>query len=659
MLRPDSLQIEWRYNPTTGAIGIRTGDPVPDSIEVCYQTIPYRLQEVYFNRSMSEYLHDREYRDQPSEEDETFSASREELFPTDNIQKSGSLSRGISFGNTQNVALNSTLNLQLEGMLTDDLNIRASITDQNVPFQPEGNTAQIQDFDNVYLELYNERFSLRGGDILLTNKHSDFLRYYKNVQGGMASLRYDVGEKSEAETSLGISVAKGKFATVNLEVQEGVAGPYRIRIPNSNDFIIILANSEKVYLDGKLLVRGFDNDYVFDYNKAEIHFTSKVLITKFSRVRIDVEYSDRNYSRTILAGNHYQKVGRFNFFLNYYSEKDNPNRPLTFTLTDDDKELMRNVGDDLDQALTISAQNAEFNKDQILYRMIDTVDIDSMSFRIFQYTTDMAEELYRVSFNDVGQGNGNYVRTGANLNGRVYEWVTPVNGLPQGDHEPIARIPAPSRKDMITLGAGVDITDYEEIYTEFAFTKNDINLFSDLDKDDDKGNAMKIGYRTTARPISFLKGYKLNADLNYEYDNEYFTPIDRFRYIEYDRDWNYLPDVTRDQTNDNFLNASLMVEKDAMNKIGYHLVKRKRKDYVDGSQHIFDLNKKIGRIQVLSNAFLMNNDAADFHSTWKRADADVSYRSAILVPGYTFRLDRNAVKADRIGFYHQYSHEFY
>ena len=203
--RADSLHIEWRYNPTTGAIGIRASDPAPDSIEVCYQTIPYRLQEVYFNRSMSEYLHDREYRDQPSEEEETFSASREELFPTDNIQKSGSLSRGISFGNTQNVALNSTLNLQLEGMLTDDLNIRASITDQNVPFQPEGNTAQIQDFDNVYLELYNERFSLRGGDILLTNKHSDFLRYYKNVQGGMASLRYDLGEKSEAETSLGIS----------------------------------------------------------------------------------------------------------------------------------------------------------------------------------------------------------------------------------------------------------------------------------------------------------------------------------------------------------------------------------------------------------------------------------------------------------------------
>lgn len=93
--------------------------------------------------------------------------SREELFPSTNLYKSGSLTRGISFGNTQNVFVNSALNLQLEGAISDNLNIRASITDQIVPFQAEGNTQQIQDFDNVLIELYNDDFSLAAGDVVL------------------------------------------------------------------------------------------------------------------------------------------------------------------------------------------------------------------------------------------------------------------------------------------------------------------------------------------------------------------------------------------------------------------------------------------------------------------------------------------------------------
>jgi hypothetical protein len=640
---PHREQPKFTYNPNTGYIRFTEEGTTYDT--VCYQTIPYSLHRSYERKSLAEYNEQQLLKTTEITPKKNILDNKEELFPTENLQKSGSLSRGISFGNTQNVVVNSALNLQMEGKLSDDLSIRASITDQNVPFQPEGNTAQIQDFDNISIELFNDNFSVRGGDVVFRNKESEFLRYYKNVQGGLASFQYRMGDKTTAQTSLGISIAKGKFASLQLEVEEGVAGPYRIIIPDASDFVIIMANSERVFLDGKQLQRGFNFDYIIDYNKAEIQFTSNVLITKFSRVRIDVEYSDRNYSRSIIAASHYQKTGAIGLSFNYYSERDNPNNPLTVPLDDEDRELMESIGDNLDLAVKVSGQETPFNPDEVLYELVDTTDLELRPFRVYKYSQNSEAVLYRVSFSNVGAGNGSYVLTNSTTNGRIYEWVSPVDGRQQGSHAPITPIPAPTRKDMITIGAEVDLSKHERAFTELAFSKNDLNRFSKLDSHDDNGFAIKGGMQSRRRPISFLPKYFFSANTDYEFDSKYFNAIDRFRYIEFNRDWNYDPTVAQDQNTEHIVNIGFELEKDALNRFAYKMVQRKRKSFVDGFQHYLNCAQQLGRVQLNGNAFLLNNQSAEFDANWQQLELEGYYKTRFIVPGYRYTIDENAIRS--------------
>ena len=86
--------------------------------------------------------------------------------------------------------MNSALNLQLEGQLAETIHLTAAISDQNVPFQPEGNTQQLQQFDRIFLTLTNPIWNLTAGDVVLRNKPDYFLRYYKNIQGAAAEANF-------------------------------------------------------------------------------------------------------------------------------------------------------------------------------------------------------------------------------------------------------------------------------------------------------------------------------------------------------------------------------------------------------------------------------------------------------------------------------------
>ena len=613
-----------------------------DSVLVCYRVFPFNLGQTHFKRSLEAYDSNAFFKEQ-RKTDNGLVNRREELFSSPGLQKSGSISRGISFGNNQNVFVNSSLNLQLEGRLTDDINIRAVISDQNVPFQPTGNTQQLQEFDNVFVQLYNSKGSLTVGDVVFRNRPSQFMRFYRNVQGGLLNLDYKINDRHKSSTQVGAAVAKGKFASYQVQVSEGVLGPYQVRGPNNERFIIILANSERVFLDGQLLKRGFNYDYVIDYNLAEITFTNKVLITKFSRVRVDFEYADRNYSRTVLNAGHQQTLGNLDFFVHAYSERDNPNRSLTFDLTNDEKLLFSKAGDQVPLAIPDPGDSVAFNENIILYKRMDTITGDNQTFSIFKFSAHPDSAFYNVSFTETGFGEGNYIQEKTTANGRVFSWVAPVNGVPQGNFEPVRVLPAPTKKQLVTIGSSYKINKAGKIYGEIAFSQQDLNLFSELDAGDDNGYAIKFGYDSDSKPVGFLDGYNWQTAIDYEIDDKYFTPLDRFRYIEFDRDWSFNPEENQETFDDRIFNFSTRLAKDDMNLFDYQLTNRRRGDQVDGFQHKALFARELGKLKLTSDFFLMSNNQKALRSDWRRLNVDVHWNAGLLVPGYAYALDRNEV----------------
>ncbi|GAB3829942.1 hypothetical protein GCM10028895_45380 [Pontibacter rugosus] len=437
------------------------------------------------------------------------------------------------------------------------------------------------------------------------------------------------------------SVSKGKFASQVITPQEGVLGPYRLRGPNNELFIIVLANSERVFLDGILLQRGYDYDYVIDYNQAEITFTTRHVITKNSRLKVDFEYSDQNYSRGIYNLSHYQSLGKLKVYGNYYNESDNPNSLINLNLDPQQKQLLSGIGDNLQMALASGADSVAYDPRQVLYAKQDTVyNNGESSTTIYTYSTNPEWAHYSVSFTNVGAGNGDYVAVNGAVNGRAYKWVAPVNGVRRGSYAPVRVLPTPKKKQLVTIGGSYELQEGISFFAEGAASQHDLNRFSTLDAGDDAGKGLRLGYVVQNKQLSILGKYRLSSTLNYEFTDEHFEPIDRYRPIEFDRDWNL---TITEKAEDHIFNFSVGAAKDAANLVNYRISRRYRDEQLDGVQHYLDVMKKVGKLELRNRFFLLNSEQGERESQWYRGDMNVAYKFGRVSPGYTYSFDKNRI----------------
>jgi len=454
----------------------------------------------------------------------------------DNIESSGSISRGISFGNNQDPVVNSGLNLQISGKLDNNISIEGAISDKTIPFQPQGNTQRLEEFDRIYLRAYTTKFEIQAGDLEINSKNSGFLNYKRKVQGISISANQDYISTDDTTTiEASMAIAKGIFFRNSFNGIEGNQGPYKLKGSEGETYIIVIAGSERVYVDGKALTRGETNQYTIDYNTAEITFTPMMRITGNSRISVEFEYTNRSYARFVIASEVEQKIKKTTIRVNAFSEKDSKNQPIDQDISKEQIGLLQNIGDNISQAYIPQIDSVDFNPDKILYEKRDTV-VNNITYIIYKHSTNPISLHFQLNFTYMGEGKGDYVPLYNNTNGRVYIWVAPKGGKSMGSFEPLRVLITPKQKQMVTVFVERKISSDEFINSEVAMSRNDINTFSSKDKRNDIGGAFRIGFKKNLLKKDTIKNIWISG--NGAVTSYNFSNIDRYRDIEFERDWN-------------------------------------------------------------------------------------------------------------------------
>jgi hypothetical protein len=239
------------------------------------------------------------------------------------------------------------------------------LSDENIP---QGNVVSqnLREIDEIFVEAVSDDISFRIGDIVTVEDEVD--KKLLGISFGWENLSGVAG------------VSKAKYGKITFKTIENKQGPYKITPEEGISGISIVRGSEQVWLNGELLKRGTEKDYVINYLENSVTFNPSVYLDNESVILVLFQYSI---------------YGENNIF--YETEFKSDDYSFSFTREEDfsEKNLIESYPDS-GFGYRYSAVNlGEGNGD---YEFQDS---------IFVYK-GYEKGSYEVYFEWVGEGNGEY-----------------------------------------------------------------------------------------------------------------------------------------------------------------------------------------------------------------------------------------------------------
>lgn len=623
-LRLDSLTITRILSDTS----------IDRHLTVQYSYLPFRFQDTYYKRTLVA-IKDSSGRDSIRISKPASSFSVDDIFGR-NLQKSGSIVRGFTVGSNRDLSLNSGLRLQLAGKIASDLEVVAALTDESTPIQPEGTTQTLQEFDKVFVEMRGTDFGATLGDFNLDLNGTEFANLSRKLQGAKGEANYRLGGTNGSALISG-AVPRGKYTTNQFPGLEGVQGPYRLVGKNNEQNIIVIAGTERVYIDGELQTRGETNDYVIDYSVAEVTFTTRKLITSASRITIDFEYTDRQYNRSLFAGQTSSKFldNKAALTFTYIREADDQDSPIDFAISDSARLVLQRAGGDRNKAVLSGVTHVDSNG---YYILVDTILANGQERQFYRYTPGRTAQ-YNVVFSSVGAGQGEYSKQSIG----VFVW----NGPGGGEYLPIQYLPLPQLQQTVDMNLNLVPVKDLKVTGEWATSSFDANRFSSIGDENNTGHALNFtaGFAPKDVRLGDRNIGSFDLQLQERYVNRRFSFIDRVNDIEFNRKWGI---DTATQSNEEIQQASLKYLPSSQLVVGggYGRINRGpdfNSKRVEGSLDV--KGEGLPTVQYLVEDIRSREAIIDNFSSWFRQNGSIEVSFLGLVPSFRYEGENRKISS--------------
>ena len=440
--------------------------------------------------------------------------------PFEGLTTKGSITRGFNTGNRQSVVMQSGLDLKIEGKLTDKLKIKAVLSDDNLPQAYAGISQSYKEFNRIYMQLEAPGWQATGGDLLFDEQPGYFLKFKRKAQG----LHFEAGRDSIRWQVAG-AIIRGQYGINRFKGIDGNQGPYVLKGNKGETYIFIIQGSEKVYVNGQLLKRGENKDYIINYETAELRFNPSFPITQNHRITVEFNYANQHYVRYLNYDRYTRQGNTADLEIYAFVEQDAKTQTLLYDLNRQQVDALKNAGDRPEQLWTTAAIPATYNENKILYKKVT-----NGTTTYFEYTNQDEPDLYEVRFSYVGKQKGSYKIKEITAIGKIFEYV----GLLQGDYEPKIRLTPPVSRKYAGINYHWHPGAKTDLHLQSLISHTDRNLFSSLDDTDNTGGALHLDIKQSLWQKDHQSLF-LNA--LYDFIHQNFVALDTYRPVEFNREW--------------------------------------------------------------------------------------------------------------------------
>ncbi|MBI3194127.1 MAG: hypothetical protein HYZ34_06640, partial [Ignavibacteriae bacterium] len=390
--------------------------------------------------------------------------------------------------------------------------------------------------DKVFVELRSRDIGVTLGDFHLNVQQSEFASFTRKLQGGKLEANYRAGFSNGTIMAAG-ATTRGKFHSLSFIGLNGVQGPYRLQGKNGEQDIIVIAGSERVYINGERMTRGELNDYTIEYGTGEVTFTTKRLISNASRITIDFEYNDRRYNRSLVATQVESRFikDKYSISFSFAKESDDHDSPVDLVFNQEDKTALEEAGESPLFAFRSGVDSIGVGKGN--YIKIDTIVFSprvqaNIPHVIYRFNpVDTLNALYLVTYSFVGSGNGDYEKVSVGN----YSFV----GVSGGGYLPIRLLPLPEQHSLVDVAINAKPIESVNFSGEFSHSVLDRNRFSVKDDLSNDGDAYKflVEFKPKELSIGETELGSMEISLSERFMANTFKSLDRINEIEFDRKW--------------------------------------------------------------------------------------------------------------------------